>query len=111
MFVQFVLKNIWDVYSAVNNKYSQATRSAAVGDFPSGADADHLVPHIRNEKMIAKIVKLLELNVPPRDLASNDPQIVKRAVMGAWLPVSTAVLGLVVEHLPSPVAAQKVPRT
>ncbi len=61
--------------------------------------------------MIAKIVKLLELNVPPRDLASNDPQIVKRAVMGAWLPVSTAVLGLVVEHLPSPVAAQKVPRT
>jgi ribosome assembly protein 1 len=63
---------------------------------------------IRNEKMIAKIVKLLELNVPPRDLASNDPQTVKRAVMGAWLPVSTAVLGLVVEHLPSPAAAQKV---
>ena len=28
MFVQFVLKNIWDVYSAVNNKYSQATPPA-----------------------------------------------------------------------------------
>jgi hypothetical protein len=37
MFVQFVLKNIWDVYSAVNNKYSQATRGVhAASDFPSG---------------------------------------------------------------------------
>ncbi|MFN3268599.1 MAG: hypothetical protein ACK416_05005, partial [Zestosphaera sp.] len=56
----------------------------------------------------AKIVKMLELNISQRDLASNDKQVVRRAVMSAWLPVSTAVLGLVVEHLPSPIAAQKV---
>lgn len=58
--------------------------------------------------MVAKIVKLLELNASPRDLASNDRLVTRRALMSAWLPVSTAVLGLVVEHLPSPLTAQEV---
>jgi len=58
--------------------------------------------------MIDKIVTLLELNVPPRELASNDKQVIRRAIMGTWLPVSSAVLGLVVEHLPNPIEAQPV---
>lgn len=37
---------------------------------------------------------------------SKDPRAVLTAVFGAWIPLSTAVLVSVIEHLPSPTAAQ-----
>ncbi len=43
--------------------------------------------------MIAKIINLLDLKVPSRDLASPDTSVVIRAIMSSWLPVSSAVLG------------------
>lgn len=50
----------------------------------------------------------LQLNVQAKDLGSSDYRVVIKAVMSAWLPVSTAVLGMVVEQLPSPKQAQRV---
>jgi ribosome assembly protein 1 len=66
MFVQFVLKNVWDVYSAV---------------------------HTRDSLKLEKIVNTLGLNVPPRDLKSEDTSVVVQAIMSKWLPLSRAVLG------------------
>ncbi|KAL6072938.1 Elongation factor-like GTPase 1 [Balamuthia mandrillaris] len=81
MFVQFILNNIWNVYTAISEK---------------------------KEKKVEKIVETLGLKVPPRDLKSADTRVTLQAVMGRWLPVSDAILGTVVEHLPSPLDAQKL---
>jgi ribosome assembly protein 1 len=37
----------------------------------------------------------------------SDPRVKLQTIMSAWLPVSAATLGMVVEMLPSPVEAQK----
>lgn len=76
LFVQFVLDNIWAVYEAIMEK--------------------------RDKEMTEKIIKSLGLKVAPRDMRHNDPRVQLTAVMSQWLPVSDAVLSVVVEELPSP---------
>eukprot|EP00743_Colponemidia_sp_Colp-15_P008611 GILK01009370.1.p1 GENE.GILK01009370.1~~GILK01009370.1.p1 ORF type:complete len:1052 (-),score=185.23 GILK01009370.1:177-3332(-) len=82
MFVSFVLENIWQVYSAV------------VQD--------------PNHDKVQKIVSVLNLDIPTRELNSNgrDPKQLLQALMSRWLPVSSAVLGMVVDLLPNPITAQ-----
>lgn len=80
MFVQFVLKNIWDIYSAVST---------------------------RDQTKMEKIVSTLSLSVPPRELRSDDNKVVVQAILGRWLPISRAVLEMVVEQIPDPRAAQQ----
>lgn len=84
MFVQLVLENIWAVYEATtggrNNKGDQG--------------------------LLEKITKSLNINVPAHIMRSRDPKALLSAVFGAWLPLSTALLVSVVEHLPSPTTAQ-----
>ncbi|CAC5382553.1 RIA1 [Mytilus coruscus] len=76
LFVQIVLENIWSVYEAV---------------------------YVRKDKdMIEKIVNSLDLKVSPRDIKHNDPKVQIKAITTQWLPLSDAVLGAVVEKLPSP---------
>ncbi|VDI73619.1 ribosome assembly protein 1 [Mytilus galloprovincialis] len=76
LFVQVVLENIWSVYEAV---------------------------YVRKDKdMIEKIVNSLDLKVSPRDIKHNDPKVQIKAITTQWLPLSEAVLGAVVEKLPSP---------
>jgi small GTP-binding protein len=80
-----------------------------------------------NDDRIAKIVSSLKLEVSKRDLAAGsaqqqggngaggfgggggkDAKIARlQAVMRAWLPLHTAVLGMVVRALPSPFEAQR----
>ena len=85
MFVQLVLDNIWAVYEATTG-----------GNKGKGEPA-----------MIEKITKSLSLAVPPHVLRSRDPRAIMTTVFSAWLPISTAVLVSVIEHLPAPPAAQK----
>lgn len=84
MFVQLVLDNIWAVYEATTE-----------GNKGKGDPA-----------MVEKITKSLSLTIPPHVLRSRDPRAIMTTVFSAWLPLSTAVLVSVIEHLPAPPAAQ-----
>lgn len=56
--------------------------------------------------MVEKICKSLSLNLPGHILRSKDPRAILAALFSAWIPLSTAVLVSVIEHLPSPATAQ-----
>lgn len=81
MFVQFVLEPLWQVYD-----------TAMQGD--KGMD------------MLQKIIKSMNLAVPPRDLQHKDLKVVVQSVMSRWLPISDTVLSMVLEVLPDPATAQ-----
>ena len=83
MFVQLVLDNIWAVYEATT-----------VGNKGKGDPA-----------MVEKITKSLSLTIQPHVLRSRDSRAIMTTIFSAWLPLSTAVLISVIEHLPSPPAA------
>ena len=57
--------------------------------------------------MVEKITKSLSLNLPAHILRSRDPKAILSALFSAWIPLSTAVLVSVIEHLPSPATAQE----
>ncbi|KAI3920150.1 hypothetical protein MKX01_017807 [Papaver californicum] len=80
MFVQFVLEPLWQVYQAA---YEPDGDKAVLG-------------------------KSLHLSIPPRDLENKDKKIVAQAIMSRWLPLSEAILSMVVKCMPDPVAAQSV---
>ena len=84
MFVQLVLDNIWAVYEATTG-----------GNKGKGDPA-----------MVEKITKSLSLTIQPHVLRSRDSRAIMTAVFSAWLPLSTAVLVSVIEHLPAPPEAQ-----
>ncbi|KAK3077602.1 hypothetical protein LTS18_009796, partial [Coniosporium uncinatum] len=60
----------------------------------------------RDPAMTEKITKSLNLTIPPHILRSRDPRALLTALFAAWLPLSTALLVSVIEHLPSPPTAQ-----
>ncbi|KAI1301850.1 Ribosome assembly protein 1 [Halotydeus destructor] len=76
LFVQLVLENIWMVYEAV------AVR--------------------RDKPMVEKIVKSLDLNIPLRDVNHTDYRVQLQAIFGQWLPLSSTILSVVCDLLPSP---------
>jgi ribosome assembly protein 1 len=84
MFVQLVLEPLWAVYEATT-----------VGNNGKGDPA-----------MIEKITKSLSITVPPHILRSKDPRAWLTTLFAAWLPLSTALLVSVIEHLPSPRSSQ-----
>lgn len=56
--------------------------------------------------MVEKITKSLSINLPAHVLRSRDPKALLSALFASWLPLSTALLVSVIEHLPSPPEAQ-----
>ncbi|KAG8630915.1 hypothetical protein KVT40_000055 [Elsinoe batatas] len=84
IFVQLVLDNIWAVYEATVG-----------GNNGKGDPA-----------MFEKISKALNITIPQHVLRARDPRGLLTTVFSSWLPLSTAVLVSVVEHLPSPPIAQ-----
>lgn len=84
MFVQLVLEQIWAVYEATMG-----------GQNGKGDPA-----------LLEKITKSLSITIPPHVLRSRDPRALLTAVFSSWLPLSTALLVSVTEHLPSPQDAQ-----
>ncbi|OVA03255.1 Translation elongation factor EFG [Macleaya cordata] len=83
MFVQFVLEPLWQVYQAAFEP-----------------DGDKVV--------LQKVIKSFNLSVPPRELQNKEQKIVVQAVMSRWLPLSDAILSMVVKCMPDPVMAQSV---
>lgn len=83
MFVQFVLEPLWQVYQA-----------ALEADGEKG--------------MLEKVIKSFNLAVPARELQHKDPKVVLQAVMSRWLPLSEAILSMVVKCMPDPIAAQSI---
>ncbi|GJW28527.1 elongation factor-like GTPase 1 [Tanacetum coccineum] len=81
MFVQFVLEPLWQVYEATLDTN---------GD----------------KGILEKLIKSFNLSVPPRELQNQDPKFVLQSVMSRWLPLSDAILSMVVKHMPDPVTAQ-----
>ena len=57
-----------------------------------------------------KIVSTMNLKISPRDMRHADPKVHLFAVCSQWLPLASAVLGMVVDQLPSPMelAADRV---
>lgn len=81
MFVQFVLEPLWQVYQAALE--------------PDG-----------DKSMLQKVIKSFNLNVPARELQHKDPKVVLQAVLSRWLPLSDAILSMVVKSIPDPMRAQ-----
>lgn len=48
----------------------------------------------RDKSQSEKIVKSLNLTIPPRDANHKDPKVYLQSIFGQWLPLSKAVLGL-----------------
>ena len=81
MFVQFVLEPLWQVYQV-----------ALDGEGDKG--------------VLEKVIKSFNLSVPARELQNKDPKAVLQSVMSRWLPLSEAILSMVVKCMPDPIAAQ-----
>lgn len=60
----------------------------------------------RNQEKLEKIIEKLGAQVNPRDLRSKEYKKLLNLIMSQWIPVSHALLGAVIEFLPSPVVAQ-----
>ncbi|KAK3270638.1 hypothetical protein CYMTET_20971, partial [Cymbomonas tetramitiformis] len=86
-FVQFALEALWRMYAAAGYEVNIEGGSAA------------------STKSLEDMAKSLKIEVNTRDMKHADPQVALKAVMVQWLPLSRAVLGMVVDHLPSPRAA------
>lgn len=85
MFVQFVLEPLWQVY-----------QGALQGD-----DGEK-----GGKKLLDKVIKSFNLSVPIRELQNKDPKVVLQAVVSRWLPLSDAILSMVVKCMPDPIVAQ-----
>ncbi|RAO69674.1 uncharacterized protein BHQ10_005686 [Talaromyces amestolkiae] len=84
MFVQLVLDSVWAAY--------EATTGGAKGK--------------GDPVMLEKIIKSLNITIPPYVLRSRESRNILLALFSSWLPLSTAVLVSVMEYLPSPRTAQ-----
>lgn len=82
MAVQLMLNSVWEIYNAIS---------------PA-----------RDIEKLQKIAKALNLSLTQREMTHEDPQTVAQAFLGRWLPVSNAVLDMVVDLLPNPIDAQGV---
>ncbi|XP_077245213.1 ribosomal protein S5/Elongation factor G/III/V family protein [Tasmannia lanceolata] len=83
MFVQFVLEPLWQVYQAALK-----------------VDGD--------KAMLEKVIKSFNLSISSRELQHKDPKVVLQAVMSRWLPLSEAILTMVVKCVPDPISAQSI---
>ena len=57
--------------------------------------------------MTEKIIKSLNITLPPHITRSRDPRAILTTLFSTWLPLSTALLVSVIESLPSPPIAQE----
>lgn len=73
MFVQFVLEPLWQVYEAALDTN---------GD----------------KEILEKLIKSFNLSVPPLELQNKDPKFVLQSVMSRRLPLSDAILSMVVKQ-------------
>ena len=80
MFVQFVLSPLWQIYQAA----------------------------MEDKQMLEKLIRSLNLSIPQRELQNKDAKLVLQSVMSRWLPLSDAILSMVVNSIPDPASAQSL---
>lgn len=61
----------------------------------------------RNQDRLESIIEKLGAKIGPRDLRSKDSKQLLNLIMSQWIPVSHALLGTVINFLPSPIDAQQ----
>lgn len=61
----------------------------------------------RDQERLEKIIEKLGAKIGPRDLRSKDVKQLLNLIMSQWIPVSHALLGTVIDYLPSPIEAQQ----
>jgi len=83
MFVEFVLSALWKMYELV---------------LKDGGES----------QVVKKLIENFDLKIPERELKNRDTKAVLQSVMSRWLPLADAVMDMVVECTPDPVAAQGV---
>ncbi|GAB5367117.1 hypothetical protein AAMO2058_001201700 [Amorphochlora amoebiformis] len=79
MAVEYILKPIWEVYS---------------------------LEHLKFKDRLSEIIQELQIKVPPREIVGKTWREKTRAVLGRWLPIAKAILGLAVDQLPDPKTSQ-----
>ncbi|CAD6205990.1 unnamed protein product [Miscanthus lutarioriparius] len=82
MFVEFVLSALWKMYELV---------------LKDGGES----------QAVKKLIENFDLKIPELEL-NRDTKAVLQSVMSRWLPLADAVMDMVVECTPDPVAAQEV---
>lgn len=104
MFAEFVLTQLWSVRGTHAHApgVGMPRRPLTVFLYRRRPQIYETVMINDDAKKTGKIVKKLGLEVPPRQLRGTDGTQKLRAVMRAWLPLASAVLGMVAKHLPSP---------
>lgn len=60
----------------------------------------------RNDEKLNKIIQKLDASVTDRELRSKDYKTLLNSIMCQWIPVSHAILGMVIDYLPSPIQSQ-----
>jgi ribosome assembly protein 1 len=60
----------------------------------------------RNQEKLEKIISKLDLKINNREIKSKDYKSLLNNVLSQWLPLSHALLGSIIDYLPSPVTAQ-----
>ncbi|KAJ1294366.1 hypothetical protein BS78_01G140900 [Paspalum vaginatum] len=83
MFAEFVLSALWKMYELV---------------LKDGGES----------KEVKRLIANFNLKIPERELKNKDPKVVLQSVMSRWLPLADAVMDMVVECTPDPVAAQGI---
>mmetsp|Transcript_36629 Transcript_36629/g.56833 ORF Transcript_36629/g.56833 Transcript_36629/m.56833 type:complete len:926 (+) Transcript_36629:8-2785(+) len=87
MFVQFILQNLWHVHKVILEE--------------------------RSKERTEKVLKVLGLKAPAREMRVFDdakrgnPQTLLTSICRQWLPLSSAIIRMCIEKLPSPLDAQK----
>ena len=57
----------------------------------------------KDKDKLAKVVKALGIKVNPRDMnTTSEPRALISSIFSKWLPLTRAVLKMVVSHVPSP---------
>lgn len=80
LFVSLILEQIWNIYDACVLE--------------------------RDDEKLEKMIAKLGAKISPRDLRSKDYKNLLNQIMSQWIPLSHALLGAVIEYLPSPQVAQ-----
>ena len=76
LFVQMILENIWAVYECAVLK--------------------------KDREKLTKVVSALNIKVNPRELNNTEQHTLMSSIFSKWLPLTRALLRMVVQHVPSP---------
>lgn len=81
----------------LHDAYSPFLSSCIINDFKN-----LLICCFRDKIKTEQIVKSLNLKISARDSRHNDSRVLLKALFDQWLPLSSSLLSMVIDKLPSP---------